>query len=151
MFILQTELPHYFHFKTNINKNGELEFYLEDEKIEYIDIAEWISNQYHLGEEKQKVAEDLIEENKLKLEKLKVEIAAQEIEYLAKEKQISTFLECKKSFFGKFKYYFKYSKKNNKNKVKKEENIDESKIEIHHEENEELPKKKRKKQNYIYK
>ena len=148
MFILQTELPHYFHFKTNINKNGELEFYLEDEKIEYIDIAEWISNQYHLGEEKQKVAEDLIEENKLKLEKLKVEIAAQEIEYLAKEKQISTFLECKKSFFGKFKYYFKYSKKNNKNKVKKEENIDESKIEIHNEENEELPKKKRKKQNY---
>ena len=148
MFILQTELPHYFHFKTNINKNGELEFYLEDEKIEYIDIAEWISNQYHLGEEKQKVAEDLIEENKLKLEKLKVEIAAQEIEYLAKEKQISTFLECKKTFFGKFKYYFKYSKKNNKNKVKKEENIDESKIEIHHEENEELPKKKRKKQNY---
>lgn len=148
MFILQTELPHYFHFKTNINKNGELEFYLEDEKIEYIDIAEWISDQYHLGEEKQKVAEDLIEENKLKLEKLKVEIAAQEIEYLAKEKQISTFLECKKSFFGKFKYYFKYSKKNNKNKVKKEENIDESKIEIHHEENEELPKKKRKKQNY---
>lgn len=148
MFILQTELPHYFHFKTNINKNGELEFYLEDEKIEYIDIAEWISNQYHLGEEKQKVAEDLIEENKLKLEKLKVEIAAQEIEYLAKEKQISTFLECKKSFFGKFKYYFKYSKKNNKNKVKKEENIDESKIEIHHEENEELPKKKGKKQNY---
>lgn len=148
MFILQTELPHYFHFKTNINKNGELEFYLEDEKIEYIDIAEWISNQYHLGEEKQKVAENLIEENKLKLEKLKVEIAAQEIEYLAKEKQISTFLECKKSFFGKFKYYFKYSKKNNKNKVKKEENIDESKIEIHHEENEELPKKKRKKQNY---
>ena len=83
-----------------------------------------------MGEEKQKVAEDLIEENKLKLEKLKVEIAAQEIEYLAKEKQISTFLECKKSFFGKFKYYFKYSKKNNKNKVKKEENIDESKIEI---------------------
>lgn len=148
MFILQTELPHYFHFKTNINKNGELEFYLEDEKIEYIDIAEWISDQYHLGEEKQKVAEDLIEENKLKLEKLKVEIAAQEIEYLAKEKQISTFLECKKSFFGKFKYYFKYSKKNNKNKVKKEENIDESKIEIHHEENEELPKKKIKKQNY---
>lgn len=148
MFILQTELPHYFHFKTNINKNGELEFYLEDEKIEYIDIAEWISNQYYLGEEKQKVAEDLIEENKLKLEKLKVEIAAQEIEYLAKEKQISTFLECKKSFFGKFKYYFKYSKKNNKNKVKKEENIDESKIEIQHEENEELPKKKRKKQNY---
>ena len=35
----------------------------------------------------------------------------------AKEKQISTFLECKKTFFGKFKYYFKYSKKKNKTKI----------------------------------
>ena len=33
---------------------------------------------------------------------------------MAKEKQITTFLECKKTFFGKFKYYFKYSKKKNK-------------------------------------
>ena len=147
MFILQTELPHYFYFKTNISKSGDIEFYLEDRKIEYIDIAEWISNEYSLGEEKQIRAEDLIKENKTKLEKLKIEIAAQEIEYLAKEKQISTFLECKKSFFGKFKYYFKYSKKNNKNKIKKEEKKEnQNKFEI--EENEEIPTKKRKKKNY---
>ena len=147
MFILQTELPHYFYFKTNISKSGDIEFYLEDRKIEYIDIAERISNEYSLGEEKQIRAEDLIKENKTKLEKLKIEIAAQEIEYLAKEKQISTFLECKKSFFGKFKYYFKYSKKNNKNKIKKEEKKEnQNKFEI--EENEEIPTKKRKKKNY---
>ena len=147
MFILQTELPHYFYFKTNISKSGDIEFYLEDRKIEYIDIAEWISNEYSLGEEKQIRAEDLIKENKTKLEKLKIEIAAQEIEYLAKEKQISTFLECKKYFFGKFKYYFKYSKKNNKNKIKKEEKKEnQNKFEI--EENEEIPTKKRKKKNY---
>lgn len=147
MFILQTELPHYFYFKTNISKSGDIEFYLEDRKIEYIDIAEWISNEYSLGEGKQIRAEDLIKENKTKLEKLKIEIAAQEIEYLAKEKQISTFLECKKSFFGKFKYYFKYSKKNNKNKIKKEEKKEnQNKFEI--EENEEIPTKKRKKKNY---
>ena len=41
----------------------------------------------------------------------------QEEEYLAKEKQITTFLECKKSFFGKFKYYFKYGKKKNKEDI----------------------------------
>ena len=29
----------------------------------------------------------------------------------SKEKQISTFLECKKTFFGKVKYFFKYSGK----------------------------------------
>ena len=107
MFILQTELPHYFEFKTNINKNGEIEFYIEDRKIEYLDIASWINKEYHVGEEKEDSTEELIEKNKERLEKLKAEIAMQEIEYLAKEKQISTFLECKKTFFGKFKYYFK--------------------------------------------
>ena len=55
--------------------------------------------------------------NEKKLEELKVKVATQDIEYLAKEKQISTFLECKKTFFGKFKYYFKYSKKKNKGKI----------------------------------
>ena len=57
-----------------------------------------------------------------------------EIEYLAKEKQISTFLECKKSFFGKVKYFFKYngkkSKKKNDKKVEEKENCnDEIKVE----------------------
>ena len=149
MFILQTELPHYFHFRTNISKNGEIEFYLEDNKIEYSDIADWINSQYNIGEEKQKKAEELIEEDKQKLEKLKIDIASQEIEYLAKEKQISTFLECKKSFFGKFKYYFKYSKKNNKNKIRKEQEKDEViPEEPSKDDNKEIPKKKRRKQNY---
>ena len=118
MFILQTELPHYFKFQTNINKKGEIDFYLENTKIEYKNIPEWINYEYNLGKEKIAVAEDLIFENREKLKKLKEESAEQEIEYLAKEKQISTFLECKKTFFGKFKYYFKYSKKNKDNKIK---------------------------------
>lgn len=32
LFILQTELPHYFNFTTNIDENCSLEFYLEDQK-----------------------------------------------------------------------------------------------------------------------
>ncbi len=151
MFILQTELPNYFNFKTNINKNAEIEFYLEEEKIEYSKLPEWITNEYHLGEDKRKVAEELIEENRKKLEDLKINIASQEIEYLAKEKQISTFLECKKTFFGKFKYYFKYSKKNNKNKMKPNKNQKENKEdveEISTEEKAEIPTKRRKKSNY---
>ena len=148
MFILQTELPHYFKFTTNITKNGEIEFDLEGKKLEYEDIAAWLTEEYNIGEDKQKVAEELIKENKEKLEKLKIEIAAQEIEYLAKEKQISTFLECKKTFFGKFKYYFKYSKKNKKSKIKQApENVKDI-IESQEDENQELPKRKRKKSNY---
>ena len=118
MFILQTELPHYFEFRTNITKGGEIEFYNNDYKIEYENIAEWINEEYEVGIEKQELIQELLKENSIKLENLKVIAASQEIEYLAKEKQISTFLECKKTFFGKFKYYFKYSKKNKKNTIK---------------------------------
>lgn len=50
MFILQTELSKYFTFRTNISKNGEIEFYLADKKIEYVDIADWLNEQYHQGE-----------------------------------------------------------------------------------------------------
>ena len=118
MFILQTELPHYFVFKTHIGKLGEIEFRIENRKIEYGSIVQWINNEFDLGESRCQKAKKLIKTNEKKLENLKAEIAEQEIEYLAKEKQISTFLECKKSFFGKFKYYFKYSKKKNSGEVK---------------------------------
>ena len=148
MFILQTEIPHYFEFKTNIGKNGEIEFFTEDRKIEYGNIVEWINNEYSIGQDKEIEAEDLINKNNKRLKELKVEIASQEIEYLAKEKQISTFLECKKTFFGKFKYYFKYSKKKNKNKIKGDE-VQEVKKEEDEEDLEELPRRKRpKKENY---
>ena len=143
MFILQTELPHYFEFKTNITKEGELEFYEKDEKIEYTNILNWINEEYEIGVEKYNTIISLIKENAEKLEKLKQESVLQEIEYLAKEKQISTFLECKKTFFGKFKYYFKYSKKNKKAKSIKQESkeSEENKNEI--EENIELNIKKK--------
>ncbi len=118
MFILQTELPHYFKFRTNITKGGALEFYNNDYKIEYENIATWINDEYEVGIEKQELIQELLQENKTKLDNLKIIAASQEIEYLAKEKQISTFLECKKTFFGKFKYYFKYSKKNKKSTMK---------------------------------
>ena len=127
MFILQTELPHYFEFRTNITKGGELEFYNNDYKIEYENIAHWLNDEYEVGMEKQELVKELLEENKKKLDNLKIIAASQEIEYLAKEKQISTFLECKKTFFGKFKYYFKYSKKNKKQTMK--DNILEEKAE----------------------
>ena len=119
MFILQTELPHYFEFKTKIAKGGGLEFYHNDVEINYENISEWISKEYRNGIEKEEVIKELLKENKKKLEDLKLTAGMQEIEYLAKEKQISTFLECKKTFFGKFKYYFKYNKKNKKDKIKK--------------------------------
>lgn len=126
MFILQTELPHYFEFRTNISKQGELEFYFGEVQIVYEDMAEFIKEAYEVGEERKEETQNKIEEAKNRLQDLKQIAAMQEIEYLEKEKQISTFLECKKTFFGKFKYFFKYSKKNKKNKIREEEKFEEN-------------------------
>jgi len=114
LFILQTEIPNYYNFETNINNDGKIEFYLSGQKIEYKHMVEFIREQYKIGLKRRKEVKSKIRAYNKRIKKLQELVATQEIEYLAKEKQISTFLECKKSFFGKVKYYFKYSKKSNK-------------------------------------
>ena len=148
IFILQTELPDYFNFDTNINDKGNLEFYLSNQKIEYKHMVEFIREQYKIGLKKRKELKSKIRAYNKKIKKMQELAASQEIEYLAKEKQISTFLECKKSFFGKVKYYFKYSKKSNK--AIKNNEIDEEMVEIENQQEEqikeaEIPKKEKKK------
>lgn len=132
LFILQSELPSYYKFTTQIDKQGSLEFYYEDELIQYDDLSDWVNEQYKklLEIEKNSIKDN--SELKEKLAKLKQQSEQLEIEYLSKEKQISTFLECKKTFFGKVKYFFKYSGK--KSKKKEEKIIKEEKIEIKKEE-----------------
>lgn len=124
LFILQTEIPNYYNFETNINNDGKIEFYLSGQKIEYKHMVEFIREQYKIGLKRRKEVKSKIRAYNKRIKKLQELVATQEIEYLAKEKQISTFLECKKSFFGKVKYYFKYSKKSNKGiKTEVEEEI----------------------------
>lgn len=151
LFILQTEAPHYYKFTTNIDKTGSLEFYYEDQKIEYEELTEFIKEECIETDEFKSQADKDIVELKKKLESLKTLAAQLEIDYLAKEKQISTFLECKKSFFGKVKYFFKYSKKPKGKDIK--EKIEEVKQEIEEEEikvpeERKTTKKKKKKEHY---
>ena len=142
LFILQTELPNYYNFETKINEDGWLEFYFEDKKVEYKNIIDFIREQYKKAIKRKKELRIDIKTYKKKLKHLQELVQAQEIEYLAKEKQISTFLECKKSFFGKFKYYFKYSKKNNKKNVPEKIQIED----IEDVQVEEIPKTEAKKE-----
>ena len=116
LFILQTELPHYYHFETGINANGELEFYYNSKKIEYYALAQFINQEYKLLVTKEINIENEQEIFKEKLQKLQIQATLLEADYISKEKQISTYLECKKSFLGKVKYFIKYSKKNKKAK-----------------------------------
>lgn len=116
LFILQSELPNYYKFNTRIDKQGSLEFYYNDDLMKYDDLSDWLNIEYKILLDKEKNA---FKENNLlqaKVRRLKKQSQDLEIEYLSKEKQISTFLECKKTFFGKVKYFFKYSGKKTKQK-----------------------------------
>ena len=134
LFILQTELPHYYKFTTNIDEQGMLEFYFENSNIKYKTLPEFIMQQYLRSVSlKNKTDEDL-QEFREKLSILQEESKRLEEEYMSKEKQITTFLECKKTFFGKVKYFFKLGKKATKSNQKKEniENIEPEKIKTKH-------------------
>ena len=140
LFILQSELPNYYKFTTQISKEGSLEFYYKDQIMEFDDLSDWINDEYKKMLEIDKLSLKENEEAQKNLNKLKKQAQDLEAEYLSKEKQISTFLECKKTFFGKMKYFFKYSGKKSKNKVEKLEEISED-IQTSKEDKEEKLKK----------
>lgn len=126
LFILSTELPHHYKFICKIDINGELEFWYDNEKIVY-------ENMFRLFNESYKKAENSISKllkEKPQLEKsietLKLETAKKEEEYLQKERQIATYLECKKTFFGKIKYFFRAKKKKNFNLQNEKEDVQNS-------------------------
>ena len=121
LFILQTEIPHYYKFETNIDKNGELKFYLNSTPIKYEILPEFIYEQYLKSVSmKNKALADL---NTLTSKIEKLQMISEELtkEYNQKEKQITTYLECKKTFFGKVKYFFKFGKKNKTKDIVEEE------------------------------
>ena len=120
LFILQIGLPYYFNFTTNINDDGELQLYLDDQQVKYENLLEFVALQYRASVELKDKTEIEIEELKQKLDLLKKESIKLEKDYLEKEKNISTYLECKKTFFGKVKYFFSGSKKAKKVKDKKD-------------------------------
>ena len=61
---------------------------------------------------------------------MKDTVEKQTTEYLNKQRQISTFLECKKTFFGKVKYYFSTRKKELKPIEKGKTKMNKSKISV---------------------
>lgn len=119
LFILQSELPDYYKFETQIDKQGSLEFYYQDKLMQYDELSDFVNEEYKRLLEIEKNAIKGNNELQEKLRKLKNQSEELEVEYLSKEKQISTFLECKKTFFGKVKYFFKYSGKKSKKKEEK--------------------------------
>ncbi|MCL2382673.1 MAG: hypothetical protein FWC79_00415 [Oscillospiraceae bacterium] len=105
LFILATEVPRYYKIKVKINDEGGLEFYLNNEKLVYETSSEFIKTEYLRIEKQEKESVKQRAKLEKKLEKVKKETGELELEYLIKEREITTFLECKKTFFGKVKYF----------------------------------------------
>lgn len=107
LFILKTELPHHYNFDTQINEKGELTFEFNNKVIGYNSLPKFIKEEYRKkSQELQKIFEEK-EKLDIKLDKLKEEELEKNKEYLFRERQVSTYLECRKSMFGKIKYFFK--------------------------------------------
>ena len=107
LFILQTELPHHYKFETQIGEKGELVFELNNKIIDYNNLSKFVKEEYtNYSEELKKIFEEK-EKLDVKVEKLKEEELLKNKEYLFREKQVATYLECRKSIFGKIKYFFK--------------------------------------------
>lgn len=111
MFILSTELPHYYKFVVRIDKNGSIGFSLKNKEITYENMFTMLAEDYKKAMEE--IASLEKEKNELddSIEKLKSISVEIDKEYLAKERQIATYLECRKTFLGRVKYFLKLKKK----------------------------------------
>lgn len=127
LFILQTELGSRYKFVTQINENNSIEFYYEGKKITYVDLPEFIKEKYIETEAEIKKFNQKAFKLENKLKELKTELKKEEAEYFIKQKEISTYLECKKTFFGKVKYFFSKKKYKQKNEIEKNEESEEVK------------------------
>ena len=126
LFILQTELPHHYNFETQINEAGELVFEFNNKIISYDNLSKFVKDEYLSNATNLKEIFDQKEEIDIKLASLKEEELEKNKEYLFREKQVTTYLECRKSMFGKIKYFFK--SKNGKFVKNKAKNLKAKKI-----------------------
>lgn len=111
LFILSYELPNEYNFQTKISEDGGLDFYHNNKKIEYGTLLEFLKTEaISKIEENEKIKIDTKELN-ADIKDMQRHAEEQKQEFLSKEREIITFLECKKTFLGKIKYFFKGKKK----------------------------------------
>ena len=118
LFIMQTEIKDHFKFSTKIDSNNSLELYLGNVRVTYDMLTEFIRNEVEIAREEIDIKNEDILNIEKELGEIKIAVRKNEEEYLIKQREISTFLEYKKTFFGKVKYFFKPPKSSKKLKSK---------------------------------
>ena len=118
LFIMQTEISNKYKFTTKINSRNSLEFYKDDQMMSFEELTDFIKLEYEKTEQEIQVGNEKTTELEDRLKRLKNQAKELEEEYLVKQKEISLYLEYKKTFLGKMKYFFKSNKMNTKMKNK---------------------------------
>lgn len=111
LFNLQTELSNYFNFEIILDEEAKIHFYYNGNEIIESNLKQFYMDEIKKHLENTEKMEQIQQKLTNELKKLKLEERALNTDLLNKQKQISTFLECKKTFLGRVKYFFKYSKK----------------------------------------
>lgn len=138
LFILAYEMPDEYEFRTQIDDEGRISFCYENDTLSYESLPDFIKKEA-LKRIQQNIDVKLETKNlQADIKDLKRKSEEQTEEYLRKERQIYNFLECKKTFLGKVKYFFKSKKKDdvivshmNKDRMKDILSHDKIKEEVH--------------------
>lgn len=123
LFIIASDLKFLYNFECSIDEKGYLKFLFEEDEIEFKDLEQFLKDQV---DKKLDETEDIIEKTKELEERLidlRQENEKKNQEYTNKEKQIVMFLQCKKTFIGRFKYFFKTKKSKKKITLKGVEDL----------------------------
>lgn len=128
LFVISTSAETQYKFDFKINQKAGIDITFNNQIIEYKDLPNFINSEINKKIEEIKNDDKDINDLKDLLGRYKRLVESQTEEYLQKQKQISIFLECKKSFIGKVKFFFK-SKKTILKKIQKIEKEEKEKIE----------------------
>ena len=143
IFTLYSNLKDFCDINLKIDENGIFQIYIDGEQILINNIDQFVNNQ---SNKKNKEIENLKIKNyelQIRIRENKEVLENKNQEFNQKQKQIFTFLQCKKTFFGRFKYFLKSNRKNRK--VSRIDKLPKIEIEVKKEDN---FKSYTKKQNY---
>lgn len=111
LFVLMTETKYSYKFTPCIDKKGSLNFFYGEKQMKIDALKEFIASETARQQNLKYEYKEKIENCNIHIEKLKQILTEQSIVYSEQERQIISFMNCKKSFFKKVRFFFTNNKK----------------------------------------
>lgn len=125
IFLITSNVKDEYNFSVKIDEKGLFRIFLKEQEITLDNMNIFLNNQAEEKIDKIKICLEKLDEIEIKLKDKKEELENKTEDYNSKQKQIVMFLQCKKTFLGRFKYFFKSSKKHKKvNRISKIQKVE---------------------------